>query len=184
MRRWQLAREVLAEAGESMSSREIWNRIESGGRYGGRGSNPDATLRTELARKTVGRTESWTNHNKVFQAEAGNPTRWGLVEWLEKAHITATPKPTSGRNLKIKDESDLETVFDALNFSKKRCHNQLTNQLLEWATAAGVVVKEETPAELFMMRFCSVQRPQRAKFWSRRGLRVTSQMLVSRLVSY
>lgn len=56
--------------------------------------------------------------------------------------IPATPKPTSGRDLKIKDESDLETVFDALNISKKRCHNQLTNQLLEWASAAGLVVKE------------------------------------------
>ena len=139
---WQQAREVLAEAGKSLSSREIWNRIESSGRYRGRGSNPDATVRTELARKTVGRTETWTNHNKVFYAEPGDPTRWGLLEWLEKAHIPATPKPTSGRDLKIKDESDLETVFDALSLSKKRLHNQLTNQLLEWATEAGLVVKE------------------------------------------
>ncbi|HLG17813.1 MAG TPA: hypothetical protein VJH03_25450 [Blastocatellia bacterium] len=144
---WQHARDVLAEKGKSMSSREIWNRIESSGRYRGRGSNPDATLRTELARKTVGRTETWTNNNKVFYAESGNPTRWGLLEWLDKAHIPATPKATSGRILKIKDESDLETVSDALNISKKRCHNQLTNQLLKWATAAGLLVKEGSASQ-------------------------------------
>lgn len=139
---WEHARLVLAEAGTSMTSREIWNHIESSGGYEGIGSNPSAILQTALLRKTAGRTETWTNRNKVFYEIHDNPTRYGLLEWRESAHIPATAKPTSGRELKVKDETDLNVVSDALNISKKRRHNQLTNQLLKWATSAGLLVKE------------------------------------------
>lgn len=142
MKLWQHAREILAEVGTPMTSREIWNRIELSRRYHGIALDPAAILHTALLRKTEGRTEPWTNRNKVFYDVPGNPTRYGLLEWRENAHLPATTKPTSGRELKIKDESDVEVVSDALSISKKRRHNQLTNQLLEWATAAGMLVKE------------------------------------------
>jgi hypothetical protein len=144
---WQHAHDVLAEAGTPLTSRQIWNRINAGGRYHGIGSTPDATLRTELLRKTVGRTEPWTTSNKAFYTVPGNPTRYGLLEWREKGYVPATPKATSGRQLNIKDESDLETVSDALNISKKRRHNQLTNQLLKWASAVGILVKEGSDSQ-------------------------------------